>query len=56
MIEIRDYPINLNAVFDWLKKENAGVGVMHGATLRSFPKTTVRKFACGTVEAEASMP
>lgn len=56
MIEITDCPINLNAAFAQLKKENSGVGVMHDATLSSFPKTTVRKFACGTIEAKASMP
>lgn len=54
MIEITDYPINLNAVIEWLKK--SGVGVMHDTTLRSFPKATVRKVAGGTIEAEASMP
>jgi hypothetical protein len=56
MIEITDYPINLNAVIDRLKKGNSGSVVIHDTTLRSFPKATVRKVAGGTVEAEASMP
>jgi molybdopterin synthase catalytic subunit len=35
MIEITDYPINLNAVSERLKKENSGSLVIHYAIVRS---------------------
>ena len=48
MIEITDRQINLNAVSDWLKKENSGSLVIHYAIVRrteSGKKTNSIRFA-----------